>query len=90
METYGKILLVAMPVFLALVLFEKGYGWVKGNDTVRTIDMVSSLTSGVTNVTKDILGLSIIILSYGWMLKHLAVVHIAHGFFHLSHRLSRP
>ncbi|MBN8858191.1 MAG: sterol desaturase family protein [Sphingobacteriales bacterium] len=81
METYGKILLVAMPVFLALVLFEKWYGWVKGNDTVRTIDMVSSLTSGVTNVTKDVLGLSVIILSYGWMLRHLAIVHITHGFF---------
>lgn len=81
METYGKILLVAMPIFLALVLFEKWYGWVKGNDTVRTMDMVSSLTSGVTNVTKDVLGLSIIIISYGWMLKRLAVVHITDGFF---------
>ena len=27
METYGKILLVAMPAFLLLVLFEKWYGW---------------------------------------------------------------
>ncbi|MBS1752357.1 MAG: sterol desaturase family protein [Bacteroidetes bacterium] len=81
METYGKILLIAMPVFLILVLFEKWYGWVKGRDTVRTIDMVSSLASGVTNVTKDVLGLSIAILSYGWMVKHLAIVHIEHGFF---------
>ena len=57
METYGKILLFAMPVFLALVLFEKWYGWYKGNDTVRQMDMISSLSSGITNVTKDVLGL---------------------------------
>ena len=56
MEAYGKILLIAMPVFLFLVLFEKWYGWYKGKDTVRNMDMVSSLSSGVTNVTKDVLG----------------------------------
>ncbi|MBL7751818.1 MAG: sterol desaturase, partial [Chitinophagaceae bacterium] len=67
METYGRILLIAMPAFLFLVLFEKWYGWRKGYDTVRNMDMISSLSSGITNVTKDVLGLSIGILSYGWM-----------------------
>lgn len=76
METYGKILLIAMPIFLLLVLFEKWYGWKKGFDTVRPMDMISSLTSGVTNVTKDVLGLSIAVISYGWMVKHLAIAKI--------------
>ena len=76
METYGKILIIAMPLFLLLVLFEKWYGWRKGFDTVRTLDMVSSLSSGVTNSTKDVLGLSIAIISYGWLVNHLAIVHI--------------
>jgi sterol desaturase/sphingolipid hydroxylase (fatty acid hydroxylase superfamily) len=76
METYGKILLIAMPIFLILVLLEKWYGWKKGQDTVRVMDMISSLTSGVTNVTKDVLGLSVAILSYGWLLKNLAVTTI--------------
>lgn len=76
MEAYGKILLIAMPAFLALVLFEKWYGWYKGKDTVRNMDMISSLTSGVTNVTKDVVGLSLIILSYPFFLKNLAVVHV--------------
>ncbi len=76
METYGKILIIAMPLFLLLVLFEKWYGWRKGMDTVRTLDMVSSLSSGVTNSTKDVLGLSIAIISYGWLVKHLAITHI--------------
>jgi len=76
MEQYGKILLIAMPAFLVLVLFEKWYGWRKGFDTVRTMDMISSLTSGVTNVTKDVLGLSVAILSYEWMVAHWALTHI--------------
>lgn len=76
MEQYGKILLIAMPAFLALVLFEKWYGWYKGKDTVRTMDMISSLSSGVTNVTKDVLGLAIAVLSYEWLVQHLALTHI--------------
>jgi alkylglycerol monooxygenase len=76
METYGKILLMAMPAFLVLVLFEKWYGWRRGNDTVLTMDMISSLTSGVTNVTKDVLGLSIAIISYQWLVSKVALVHI--------------
>lgn len=76
METYGRILLIAMPAFLALVLLEKWYGWWKGKDTVRNMDMISSLTSGVTNVTKDVLGLSVAILSYQWMVEHLRIVTI--------------
>ncbi len=76
METYGKILMIAMPLFLLLVVFEKWYGCRKGFDTVRTLDMVSSLSSGVTNSTKDVLGLSIAIISYGWLVNQIAMVHI--------------
>ncbi len=76
MEQYGKILLFAMPAFLVLVLLEKWYGWYKGNDTVRNMDMVSSLSSGVTNVTKDVLGLSVAVLGYSWLVGKIAVTHI--------------
>lgn len=76
METYGKILLIAMPAFLGLVLFEKWWGWRKGRDTVRHMDMISSLSSGITNSTKDVLGLSIAIIGYKWMVDHMAIMHI--------------
>jgi alkylglycerol monooxygenase len=76
MEQYGKILLIAMPAFLLLVLFEKWYGWYKHNDTVRNMDMISSLSSGITNATKDVLGLSVTIIGYSWMVEHLAIVHV--------------
>ncbi|MEP6725944.1 MAG: sterol desaturase family protein [Bacteroidota bacterium] len=81
MQAYGKILLIAMPIFLLLVLFEKWWGWRKGNDTVRNMDMISSLGSGVTNVTKDVLGLSLAVISYQWMVTHMALVHIQSSFW---------
>jgi sterol desaturase/sphingolipid hydroxylase (fatty acid hydroxylase superfamily) len=76
METYGKILLIAMPAFLLLVLFEKFWGWRKRKDTVRNMDMISSLSSGVTNVTKDVIGLYFIIISYPFLVRSLALTTI--------------
>ena len=73
METYGKILLIAIPAFLLLVLFEKWWGWRKGLDTVRTLDMVSSLNSGITNVTKSVLELTVIIAIYPFMLENFSI-----------------
>ena len=80
METYGKIILIAMPAFLLLVLLEKWYGWYKGKETVRTLDMISSLSSGITNATKDVLGLGFAVISYEWMVEHLAITQVSSGF----------
>lgn len=80
METYGKILLIAMPSFLLLVFFEKFWGWRKGRDTIRHLDAISSICSGITNATKDVLGLSITIISYSWMVTHFALIHIPSSF----------
>jgi sterol desaturase/sphingolipid hydroxylase (fatty acid hydroxylase superfamily) len=81
METYGKLLLVAIPAFLVLVLLEMAYGWYKGQVTFRNLDLISSLSSGATMVTKDMMGLTVVILSYGWMVEHLALTHIDSGFW---------
>lgn len=76
MAEYGKILLIAMPAFLVLVLLEKLYGWYKGDDTVPLDDAVSSMSSGMTNVLKDVLGLSLSIISYEWMVSQFALFTI--------------
>ncbi len=81
METYGKILLYAMPAFFGLVLLEKAYGLLRGRDTYRNMDMISSLSSGVTNVVKDVLGLSISILAYSWLVGKVAVFHVESTFW---------
>ncbi len=80
METYGKILLVAMPLFLLLVLLEKWYGVIKNKDTVNSIDAISSLTSGVTNATKDVLQIGITIISYNWLVNNFALYKVQNVF----------
>ena len=76
MEQYGKILLIAMPAFLALVLLEKSYAWFFKKEPFRVMDTLSSMSSGYTNVIKDVLGLSVSILSYVWMVENCAVYKI--------------
>ena len=43
---------------------------------MKSMDTVSSLSSGITNVLKQILGLTIYIITYDFLLKHLAVFKI--------------
>ena len=76
MAEYGKILLIAMPAFLVLVLLEKLYGWYKEDDTVPLDDAVSSMSSGMTNVLKDVLGLSVSIITYEWLVGEMALFTI--------------
>jgi sterol desaturase/sphingolipid hydroxylase (fatty acid hydroxylase superfamily) len=77
MEAYGQILLIAMPAFFLLIMVEKFWGIYKGNDTVPMNDMISSLSSGITNATKDVLGLSIAIISYGWLVDRVSIFEIS-------------
>ncbi|MFK7050217.1 sterol desaturase family protein [Flavobacterium columnare] len=76
METYGKILIIAMPVFLFLIIVEKLYGYYKRIDYAPIMDSISSLSSGMTNATRDVLGLSISIISYEIMVSKIAIFHI--------------
>lgn len=65
-----------MPVFLLLIVTEKAYGYFRKNDTAPLMDTVSSLSSGITNVVKDVLGISVSILTYEWMVSKVAVITI--------------
>ncbi|MGO4822087.1 MULTISPECIES: sterol desaturase family protein [unclassified Flavobacterium] len=73
MEEYGKILIIAMPLFLVLIIIEKIYGMYKGEDNVPLMDGVSSVSSGITNAVKDVLGLSLTFISYDWMVSKIAL-----------------
>lgn len=79
MERYGQVVLIAIPFFLVLILFEKLYGVWKGADRTPILDMLSGVQSGLTNAVKDVLGLSLSIISYDWMVNHLAITHIDAG-----------
>jgi sterol desaturase/sphingolipid hydroxylase (fatty acid hydroxylase superfamily) len=73
MENYGKILLITMPLFLLLIIIEKIYGIYKGEDSVPYMDSVSSVSSGITNAVKDVLGLSVTFISYQWLVSKVAI-----------------
>lgn len=76
METYAQILIYASPVFFILVFGEKLYGkFVKGDD-FKSMDMISSLSSGFTNTLKDVLGIGVSLLTYVWLVEKVALVHI--------------
>ena len=78
MERYGAVLNIAVPIFLLLFLIEKIVEWRRGESVIRSLDSVSSFSSGITNVVKDILGLSVGILSYDYMVNHWAIIQIEH------------
>jgi alkylglycerol monooxygenase len=76
MEIYAKILLIASPIFFALVLGEKLYGWYFKQDSFKPMDMISSLSSGFTNTLKDTLNLSISLITYQWLAEKVAIINI--------------
>ena len=76
MQTYANALLIAIPLFMVLVVLEAIYGAWKGTQTFRNLDTISSLSSGVTNVIKDSLGLVIVIVSYPFLVQYLALFEL--------------
>ena len=63
----------AVVIFFILILLE----WIAskkiGKKVNRSTDVISSLSSGMSNITKDSLNLSVVLISYGWLVKHLTI-----------------
>lgn len=76
METYAQVLNYAIPFFILLMLAEEIAARVMKRTINRGVDTISSLSSGFTNVIKDVLGLTVVILSYGWLVDKVALTEI--------------
>jgi len=76
METYAQALLYAIPFFIALLLVEIFYGYVRNRQKHRVLDSVSSISSGLTNIVKDSLGIGLVIVSYPLLLESFSLVSI--------------
>lgn len=81
MEAYATALLYAIPFFIILVLLEIGYGHFTKRQMHKPLDTISSLSSGLTNIIKDSLGLVLIIISYPFLLDNLAFYEIKSSWF---------
>jgi alkylglycerol monooxygenase len=76
LATYGLILMYITPVFFTLVFLEKLYGRYWKNEPFKVMDMIASLSAGLSNAVKDSLGLVFVILTYGYMVEHWAIFEI--------------
>jgi sterol desaturase/sphingolipid hydroxylase (fatty acid hydroxylase superfamily) len=76
MDAYAQVLLIAIPFFIGLIIIEALYSWRVGQLSYSGMDTISSLSSGTTNTLKSVLQLSIVILSYSWVVDKVALVDI--------------
>ena len=74
MEVYAKVLLWVVPLFLIMIVAEIAYGHFTGKQTHTLMDTLSSLSSGMTNILKDVLGLVVVIISYPFLLENLSLI----------------
>jgi alkylglycerol monooxygenase len=76
MEAYANALLYAIPFFILLLIIEISYGFFVRNQTYKVMDTVASISSGLTNIIKDSLGLAFVIISYPFLYDTLAIIEI--------------
>ena len=73
MNFYVLSLLFAIPSFAILILVEQIISKVKKVEVNNHEDMISSLSSGMTNIISDVFKLSFVLVSYGWLVDNLAI-----------------
>lgn len=76
METYANALLIAIPFFMVLLLFEVLYGTIVKKQTYTLLDTVASLAAGLTNIIKDSIGLVLVLISYPFLVEKLAIFEL--------------
>ena len=60
-------------MFVILIIIEAIVDKIKGKEKVKAFDTISSLSSGVTNLIKDSLGLVVVIISYPFLVEKVGL-----------------
>ncbi|MFK8104205.1 MAG: sterol desaturase family protein [Saprospiraceae bacterium] len=76
MDAYAQVLLIAIPGFIGLILLEWMVSFWKGITTFKSMDTIASLSSGSTNTLKSVLKLTVVIISYTWLVDQIALFDI--------------
>ena len=76
MSFYVKSLFFAIPSFFILIFIESIIAKKRGIIVNNYADMISSLSSGLTNTIRDGLKLSIAIVSYSWLVDSISIYSI--------------
>ena len=70
---YVNSLFIAIPIFIILIIVEMFFSKVKGIKINNHSDMISSLSSGMSNTIRDAFKFGIVIVSYAWMVDKIAI-----------------
>ena len=73
MSIYVQSLFYAIPIFMVLIIIEAITAQLKGTPVNHSADMISSLSSGVTNTIRDGLKFGFAIISYSWLVDHITI-----------------
>ena len=73
MSFYIQALFIAIPIFSLFIIIE----WIIASkmklDINRPADFISSLSSGMSNITKDGMKLSVVLISYSWLVDNFTI-----------------
>ena len=76
MNIYIISLLFAIPIFVILIALEAQVAYKRGLKVNRSADMISSLSSGLTNTTRDGIKFGFLLISYTWLVDHIAIIKL--------------
>ena len=73
MSLYIQYLFIIIPIFCFLIILEIVVAKIKKIEINHSADMISSLSSGMTNSIKDSIKFGFVIISYSWFVEHLTI-----------------
>ena len=73
MSFFIQSLFFAIPIFSLMIIAEWIVARKNGVIINRPTDIISSLSSGISNITKSGMKLSIVLISYGWLVDNLTI-----------------
>ena len=73
MNFFIQSLFIVIPIFIILIVIEIIIAKKMGVKVNNPADMISSLSSGITNIAKDGLKFGILIISYSWLVKYITI-----------------
>ena len=76
MNIYIIALLFAIPIFIILIGLESFVAYRRGMQINHAADMISSLSSGLTNATRDGMQLGMVLISYTWLVNHITIYKV--------------
>jgi len=73
MSYYIKTLFYAIPIFAFLIFIEAVVASIKGIKINRSADVISSLSSGITNTIRDAIKFTFALITYSWLVENIAL-----------------